>query len=276
MKVLVWNVRRANQKNHEVWHYFTEIAPDIALLQEVVSLPQTITSRYSVLQRKSRNRNGKDQRFSTAILVKGTINQPHYFATKWDWVNQELQNFGGNIVAAKVTLESGTVLQAVSVYSPAWPVFDRKRVEELDTRGIQLKNNPDIWLTEILYAALLSENLGGIPWLVGGDLNSSVTFDTLWKGGPRGNQEIQDRMLALGLKECLRLAQGELTPTFKNPSNKKIIHQMDHLFATNDLTDNLIFCETGQAERVFDGSLSDHLPIIAEFKSNQGFKHTNS
>jgi endonuclease/exonuclease/phosphatase family metal-dependent hydrolase len=101
-----------------------------------------------------------------------------------------------------------------------------------------------------------------LPWIVAGDLNSSVTFD---KPRPRGNQEIQDRMSDLGFTECLNFHQGELTPTFKNPSNKQIVHQMDHLFVTEHLRSKLLSCTIGDADRVFTGSLSDHLPIIAEF-----------
>jgi hypothetical protein len=61
-------------------------------------------------------------------------------------------------------------------------------------------------LTEILWSAILNENIKDLPWIVAGDLNSSVTFDTMWQEGPRGNQEIQDRMSALGFTECLRFS----------------------------------------------------------------------
>ena len=72
---------------------------------------------------------------------------------------------------------------------PAWPI-DPERLKGVDVKGIKLSNNHDVWVTEILWAALLSENLNELPWIVAGDLNSSVTFDTLWGDGPRGNQEI--------------------------------------------------------------------------------------
>ncbi|MCP4142509.1 MAG: endonuclease/exonuclease/phosphatase family protein [Chloroflexi bacterium] len=265
MKVLVWNVRRANDKRNDIWDYFLEIAPDIALLQEVGSLPSTISSCYSTLQRNAYAGNGKNQKFHTSVLVKGSINYSLNFTTQWAWVNEELQNYAGNIVPAQISLTSGDVFRAVSVYSPAWPIFDRKKLKEIDAKAIQLENNPDIWVTEILWAALMNENLTDTSWIVAGDFNSSVTFDTMWKGGPHGNQEIQDRMVALGLTECLALFQGKITPTFRNTSNKKVIHQMDHLFVSKKMAERLTSCTTGDANRVFDGSMSDHLPIIAEF-----------
>lgn len=267
MKVLVWNVRRANHKRNDVWDYFLEISPDIALLQEVGSLPPSISSFYSTLQRKAYAGNGQDQKFHTSILVKGSINYPINFRTQWTWVNEELQNYTGNIVPAQISLVSGDTFRVISVYSPAWPIFERKKLQEIDAKGIQLENNPDIWVTELLWASLKSEkNMEDIPWIIAGDFNSSVTFDTMWKGGPRGNQEIQDRMATLGLTECLALFQGKLTPTFRNASNKKVIHQMDHLFVSNKIAKRLVSCVTGNPNRVFDGSMSDHLPIIAEFE----------
>ena len=104
-------------------------------------------------------------------------------------------------------------------------------------------------------------------WIVGGDFNSSETFDYLWKGGPHGNREILERMNDLGLTECLKGYNGELIPTFRNPRNGKIIHQLDHLFISDGLRSSLERCVTGDASRVFGESLSDHLPVIGDFDS---------
>ena len=41
---------------------------------------------------------------------------------------------------------------------------------------------------------------------------------------------------------------------------------MDHLYIPERMKPELLSCMTGDAEQVFDRSLSDHLPIIAEFK----------
>jgi exonuclease III len=265
MKILVWNVRRATKTRNGVWEYFQEIAPDIALLQEVGSLPSSISSEYSILQRSACARDGKYQKFHTVLLAKGSL-MALDLTTPWEWVNNELQNYAGNLITAQVSLNSGKVFRVMSVYSPAWPIFSREKFNEIDVTNIKLKNNPDIWLTELMWAALLNQDMNEFPWIVAGDLNSSVTFDTMWKGGPRGNQEIQDRMTTLGFTECLRYFQGALTPTFKNPYNQKVIHQMDHLFIKSDMVGHLLNCSIGDSDRVFGGSLSDHLPIIAELK----------
>jgi exonuclease III len=202
MRICTWNVRHASKDSNDLWDYFLEIDADVALLQEVGTIPPSVASRYSHLQRKALRKNGQPQTFSTAVLVRGSIDEQIIFSTSWDWVNEELQRFEGNLVSAVITLPSGKSFRVLSVYSPAWPI-DRQRLKGIDVSGIKLKNNPDIWLTEILWAALSSTDLDELPWIVAGDLNSSITFDTLWNDGPRGNQEIQDRMSDLGLLECL-------------------------------------------------------------------------
>ena len=87
MKILVWNVRRATKKRIGVWEYFQELEPDVALLQEVASLPSTISSQYAILEGKARTKNGSYQKFNTSILVKGSINGSLALTTPLEWVN---------------------------------------------------------------------------------------------------------------------------------------------------------------------------------------------
>jgi len=265
MRICVWNMHGATQHREDVWGYLLGVDADIVLLQEVGSMPESVTSIYSVLDRKAVRKNGQPQRFSTVILVKGTIKKQLNLSAPLHWVNQELERFKGNLVAAEVVLESGEKFRVMSAYSPAWPI-DPKRLEGIDVSSIKLPKNPDVWVTELLWAGLKNENLNEIPWVVAGDLNSSVTFDVDQGGSSHGNQVIQDRMSNLGFIECLLFSQGELTPTFKNPSNGKVIHQMDHLYVPELMRAGLLSCMTGDVKRIFDNSLSDHLPIIAEFE----------
>ena len=41
---------------------------------------------------------------------------------------------------------------------------------------------------------------------------------------------------------------------------------MDHLFASDTLYKKLINCEVLDTLNIFEKSISDHLPIVAEFK----------
>lgn len=245
--------------NSPAWALFDEISPDIALLQEVGGIPIAVAAKY-----QSAMREAAGNRFNTAILVRGAIGAPVPLTSAWEWVNRELAHFKGNLLAHNVTVRERQ-FRLMSVYSPAWPV-DRERLREVDVEPVKLKLNPDVWVTELMWAALRDCSGSSEPaWIVGGDLNASETFDAR-PSGPRGNREILDRMDALGFTECLRRAQGRLVPTFRNPSNGQIVHQMDHMFVSNSVAADLVSCSAGDHSRVFNGSLSDHLPIVADFR----------
>jgi hypothetical protein len=130
-------------------------------------------------------RAGHPQRFRTAVLVEGTVESDLTLKSGVPWVQNELERFGGNLVACAVRTQRGEELSVVSVYSPAWPI-DRSRLTGIDTSGIRLRLNRDVWLADILLAALPAAD--GSEWVVGGDFNLSETFDA-WPGGPRGNRE---------------------------------------------------------------------------------------
>jgi endonuclease/exonuclease/phosphatase family metal-dependent hydrolase len=246
------------------WDYFLENKPDVALLQEVAAIPVRVSEQFAFPSGPAMGRYGKPQKFSTAILVHGQVGPVIPIVGPLDWVNAELELFGGNLLARVVKPDKLQKLNVVSVHSPAWPV-DRARLAGLDVSAVKLTQNPDVWVADLIWASLLHQPPAPHdPWIIAGDFNTSETFD-LWPGGPRGNREYLDRMASLGLVECLRQAQGALTPTFRNPRRRAVKHQMDHLFTTRVLTDRLRSCDTGSREQVFGGGLSDHLPIIAEF-----------
>jgi endonuclease/exonuclease/phosphatase family metal-dependent hydrolase len=260
-RLITWNCRRA-----ALWDYFTELDADVALLQEVMSIPATVLARYSCHMERAMSKAGAPQKFNTAILVKGKIGPAVPLVAPSQWVEAELRLFAGNLVSRQVTRDTGTAMRVVSVYSPAWPV-DRARLKDMDVTSVKLTLNSDLWVTDLLWASLA--HMKPDPrelWVIAGDFNLSETFD-LWPGGPRGNREYLDRLEALGLHECLRQAKGMLTPTFRNPRDGVVQHQMDHIFVTTALSERLVKCDVGLTEAVFDRRLSDHLPIVADFRA---------
>ncbi|HXH70137.1 MAG TPA: endonuclease/exonuclease/phosphatase family protein [Pyrinomonadaceae bacterium] len=263
MRVITWNINKANTGREETWNYLCALNPDLVFLQEVGWIPDFIENEFNCLNKKAAYKNGQPQSFATAILVRKNITLKSFqLLSELNWVNRELDFFSGNFLAAEIILENGFHAQTISVHSPAWRI-EPARLVGIDINEIKLKNNSDVWGTELLWAALnymMPEN--NLPWIIGGDFNFSVTFDL---PKPRGNQEIIDRMNKLGLVECLFHKKEILTPTFKNANDKKIIHQIDHLFVSADLISNLEFCDTGNSQHIFENSLSDHLPIIADF-----------
>lgn len=215
MRVLTWNCRRATRQS-PVWEYLQEWSPDVALLQEVASLPSHFESEYSIRFERAISKRGTLQRFGSALLVKGCIVDKVTLLSDYDWVNDELMRFAGNLFANEIQLRSGLRLLVICLYSPAWPV-DSKRLADIETNSVRLSLNPDVWVADLLWSALKSMDLQDTNEAVrGGDFDLSETFDA-WRGGPRGNREYLDRMTNLGLTECLRAFHGVLTPTFRNP-----------------------------------------------------------
>ena len=93
MRICSWNVRRASAGS-AVWQYLEEISPDVALLQEVTSIPIFIAAEYQSVMRQA-----ADNRFHTAILTRGTISDAVQLSSRWDWVNRELELYQGNLLA---------------------------------------------------------------------------------------------------------------------------------------------------------------------------------
>ena len=261
--VVSWNCRRA-AADSPLWEYLLELDPTVCLLQEVGGLPPWVSDQFAFDLRPAVGKAGSPQRFNTALLVRGHMGDPIPMTGMSGWLDAELERFAGNLVCRELLPDDGPELKAVSVYSPAWPI-DSARLAGVDTSAVRLTTNPELWLTDVLWASLKHRSPQATDqWIVAGDFNLSETFDhTSWSAG--GNREYLDRMAALGLAECLRESKGTLTPTFRNTTGGAVKHQMDHLFVTEALASRLVSCDTGSQERVFGAGLSDHLPVIAHF-----------
>ena len=272
MRIITWNLHGAKNTS-EAWQIILELNSDIALLQEVGSIPDEIYKIYDVSSKVAIYKTGEPQKFSTVVLVKGKVIQEIKLSSKIQWINNELEFFKGNFIACKIELRNSEIYNVVSVYSPAWPV-DVNRIKDIDVSDVKLKGNPNVWATEIIWSALKEIISDEDFWMVGGDYNSSETFDKDYKianglkegFSSSGNREIRERMYELGFKECLLEYNQKLTPTYMH-TNKKIVHQLDHLYVSDKIFPKLIKCEVGDQSRIFGKFLSDHLPIIADFEN---------
>jgi endonuclease/exonuclease/phosphatase family metal-dependent hydrolase len=244
----------------ESWNYLLELSPDIALLQEVNAMPMAVTERYSEVGQRASRQDGQQQRFSTFVLVGEGECVPEALRSDVAWVDDELGRFAGNLVSTRVRLGSFD-LRVVSVYSPAWPI-SRDRLAGIDISAVQFRQYTDVWLADLIWAVLPARPTEA--WIVGGDFNLSETFDA-WRDGPRGHREYFERLTTTGYADCLRTATGRLTPTFRNPRGGGVRHQLDHLFVSAPLLPRLLTCDVGSTARVFEGGLSDHLPLVADF-----------
>lgn len=261
MKIVSWNCKGAIKKN-TIWNYLQELSPDILLLQEVTSFPLWIGDNYTFKYKKSFTKNNNKQSFGNLLAYKGEYIKEIDLTTELIWVNNEIKKFKGNILTSVINFNCIS-LNLICIYSPAW-YLDKSLLKQEKIDSIKLSQSKNLWLSDLLWYALKSNVKPDFYYIVGGDYNLSVTFDS-WQKKPRGNQEYLDRMKKLGFIECLKEFNGKLVPTFKNSSNGKIIHQMDHLFVTQNLYPKLNNCYAGDTSVIFGNQLSDHLPIIADF-----------
>ena len=272
MRVITWNIHGA-RKNSSVWDFLMDLQPDVALLQEVGSSPEHFIKEFDGVCRPAIFKNGKPQRFSTGVFVNGEVLEEVTFSSSLDWINHELDFFKGNLVSCRVQPINHPPITVVSVYSPAWPI-NADRLEGVDVSQISTKISGEVWCADALWAGLQKSITDSETWVVGGDFNSSETFDVEWQEkhdrvfGIRssGNAKMLQRLCDLGLSECLRQSNsGTIVPTFRH-STGEIEHQIDHLFVSNDFYSQLEKCTVGDQAIIFGKSLSDHLPIIADFR----------
>ena len=72
MKVITWNIRKANIKS-PLWEILNSYDADIILLQEVIQIPQEFRLKYHIIFKKAITKTGKLQIFGTSILTKFPI-----------------------------------------------------------------------------------------------------------------------------------------------------------------------------------------------------------
>jgi hypothetical protein len=87
-RILSWNCRRAGSE-HPAWNYFTELSPNIAVLQEVTGIPRRVRDSYDLRLATPQTKAGNPQRFQSAMLVRGTIGDPVPLQSEFSWVNDD-------------------------------------------------------------------------------------------------------------------------------------------------------------------------------------------
>ena len=142
MRILTWNVCRATSQNL-VWKMLLEIAPDIALLQEVGGFSKKVQDQYKIRFQTAMGKTGRPQQFGTGVLVRGNIVDGIKLVSEYSWVNEEISFFSRNLVGCVVAPENDAPKNMISVYSPAWPV-DKKRLSGIDVSSVKLDNSPDV------------------------------------------------------------------------------------------------------------------------------------
>ena len=259
MRVLSWNVQRA-KANDEVWDILSALDVDICFLQEVSSIPEYILNKYNWVEKTPINKDLNPQKFKCVTLVKGKILEEVSLKFSNDCIKGIHTHFQNNIFCMKCQIQD-EVIHLYNVYSPAWAVPE-SLFEWNEVAHIKLRNNDELWVTEIVYDSIRKTFTDKDNILMGGDFNQSLTFDIK---RDRGNGEIHSRFNALGLYDTLSSYNGELVPTFKNSKGGKVVHQLDYLYASKKLSKKLLSSSVLSDMKIFENSLSDHLPIVSVF-----------
>lgn len=174
MRILTWNLRQANL-NSLIWELIKLYKADILLLQEVINLPKYFLDNYYFVLKNAIKKDGFSQKFKTAILSRFEITEEIELKSKYKSINKQLKLNLGNYIYVKIKYKSD-IINCISLHSPAWSI-DNDKLDFKDYLSIKLKNNSKICLTELIYSGLkeiinINEN-----WIIGGDFNSSETFD---------------------------------------------------------------------------------------------------
>ena len=293
MRVLTWNMNKAGMHADKKWKSFLEMKPDVAMLQEVNGVPGCISERYHVEHVKASWLGGGKAKFGTAVLARRETDWKIGSEVTWksehDWVNRIQERFPGWLVGRQVENGSGDRYMAVSVYSPAWPLWCKeckegrsascKRpalceiLDGVDVTPVKLKAPYQryLWFTEILWSLLkgVTAGDGASKWIVAGDFNISVLFD---KPKNRGNGEIIARLNALGLFDCVFRHHRKHEPTYwafrgrKRKPQQPPVHQLDYVYVSAPVLDRLSDVTLGGGLPEEDKWRSDHLPVVCDFR----------
>jgi exonuclease III len=141
-----------------------------------------------------------------------------------------------------------------AVHSPAYRI-EPKQLDGIDISGMKLKNNPDLWFTDVLFF-FLKNHLDQV--LVGGDFNASRLLDLTL--GERGNNEFFDRIASEGFISLHREFHDHDQQTFFQ--NRKAPHQLDYFYGDAKVAARVSSCDVVPHEQVRE--YSDHAPLVAE------------
>lgn len=261
MRVVIWNMAGASpsisaSRRDEAWQYLFSLKPDLALLQEAI-IPDAIKENWNVAWNPAYTR----RRWGSAILTSFPILERFDLGSLEPDLSPLLEAFGGQIVGAKLSPTPGQSLIAISVHTPARtvPITD---IPPSLLSGIKLQQNRYVWRADVVFGAVRHLPRLGLPFLFGGDWNTSRLFDQ--KYGPRGNDEFFNRMGDAGAVDCLRKFHPAEVRTWYRRGDGH--YQLDHLFCDVMLVNKLSACSAYPEPAEILG-LSDHAPIVADFNN---------
>jgi exonuclease III len=247
------------------WALLAALEPDIALLQECrpddlrINAPAWMEADYDVIGEIPPNWIA-----CSAILARTTVEARPLDRTQLPepehgWLAQ-LSGY----VATALAVVRETELAIASVHAIAREV-DRSAATDEDHERIRRRSHPRAWHNDLAVAALT-------PWvrnqrfIVGGDWNTAVLFDSNYpagaEGGPGASAEFFANRAAGGWHHALRKFCPTEVRTYLDPASGP--YELDHIFTDPDFHARLTGCRV--VDDAVISELSDHAPLVAEFE----------
>jgi len=255
MRILIWNMAAGfghDAEHHEhAWQFVEKNDPDVALLQEAV-VPAWAAERWPFVlgsRRYPPKPNRPDVAWGSAIVAR----DPATTAFRPGVETPLLRHLSGAVVIARTG--GAEPVWLASIHSNAYPV----RLEDLPA-GVSVDGMPrcddkSVWEVELI-AHELPRVFGTSRFVVGGDLNSGLLFDSTY--GRQSNARLFQNLASAGLIDLRkRFHEAEQRTYFKEGKRP---YQLDHVFS-DAATERAVRSWKVLADVAAVERLSDHAPI---------------
>ncbi|MFN8151448.1 MAG: hypothetical protein U0R24_10045 [Solirubrobacterales bacterium] len=259
MRIVVWNIA----KRRAPWDFLDEIKADVALLQEAIP-PHNLGEQQLDLGSNSvregwdsivcaptyREIPGRGGQWGSAILSRTAALEAYQPDESTPW----LKMLWGGTAVARLT---DPPVWLASLYSDASPVGS----ERLAGRSIDgLRRCDPQRVSEIeLAVADLERLFAGSRFIAGGDLNSSLAFDTNYHPRNPSNARLFANLAEAGFVDLRPRFFEEEQQTWFKAGNYP--YQLDHVFADVDTEKRVLSWRVIREAVECQPQLSDHAPI---------------
>ena len=270
MDVMSWNMGywkpshyRTIENRRRQWALVAALSPDVALLQEcrpedlAALAPGWLADMYDVV-------GAIPDRWTacSAILARKELGAAPIDPARLPEENRRWLAYLSGYVAAAELVVGDERVSVASVHAIAKEIVD-PAVTDADHERLRREALERAWHNDLAAAALT-------PWLaerfvVGGDWNNALLFDTNYPGGAEGgvggSAAFFGGRSAAGWEDSMRRFHTEEVRTYLDPSSDA--YELDRIFTDPVLHDGLVACRVHDDELV--RGLSDHAPLIASF-----------
>ncbi len=278
MRIATWNVNSLKARLEKVEWWLARAAPDVLFLQETkladadAPVMSFAMAGYDLVHHGEGRWNGVAIAVRSGTPVDGV--QANFgdgpvrdsSAGAGDGTEDDFDPFDeARIVAATVTPPGAAPLRAVSVYAPNGRVV-----------GSPFYAGKLAWY-ERLEHWLRDEIAAGLPLVIGGDFNVAPADGDVWDpaavhGGTHVSAEERAafaRLLETGLVDTYRAQRpepGRFTWWDYRAGNfhKNFGMRIDHLLATRDLAERVVWAEIDREARKGKPVPSDHAPLVID------------